>query len=577
MIGIVANSVDRRVIEELFQLFKTPWEFFRPDRAYEVVVATIETVPDVGARLLLVFCSSETSIDSQYGIKPGRRVQGAVLRSKLGAVPTYGDTLTFDNSAAASCVATEQGSAGVAVARGDQRVVRLGYDLLREVRHLLTVGQPIDRAGYPTIDTHIALLRQWILDAGIGLVEIPPVPAGCSFIACLTHDIDFAGIRQHKFDHTMWGFLYRATLGAVRGLASRRISLSRAIASFRYAAALPFVHLGLARDFWIPFEWYMRVEKDLPATYYMIPFKGRPGQRVPGPHPGRRACAYELADVRDWISKLERTGCEIGVHGIDSWHSVVLGQEELGRIREVSSSDERGIRMHWLLQERTTHRRLEDAGYEYDSTAGYNETVGYRNGTSQVFMPFECRTLLELPMHIQDGALFLPQRLNLSETAAWELCEAFIRHANSSGGALTILWHDRSHAAERFWGDFYVRLVQRLKFLNVWFATASQAVGWFRKRRGATFERDVTGTDDIWLAPVDGAGRCDGPGLTVRVHLPVGAEASVEGGERPSRCMDVPWSGDSSINLDRLARELANGIIPGRSGMGPDDRNHSRI
>ena len=46
-------------------------------------------------------------------------------------------------------------------------------------------------------------------------MEIPPVPDGHRFIACLTHDMDHIGIRNHKFDHTMFGFLYRATMGSV--------------------------------------------------------------------------------------------------------------------------------------------------------------------------------------------------------------------------------------------------------------------------------------------------------------------------------------------------------------------------
>lgn len=34
----------------------------------------------------------------------------------------------------------------------------------------------------------------------------PPAPACSQFIACTTHDVDFTGIREHKFDHAVWGF-----------------------------------------------------------------------------------------------------------------------------------------------------------------------------------------------------------------------------------------------------------------------------------------------------------------------------------------------------------------------------------
>src|SRR5205814_1139346 len=118
---------------------------------------------------------------------------------------------------------------------------------------------------------------------------------------CLTHDIDFVGIRNHKFDHTMWGFLYRSTAGAVRNLFRRRISAARLFDSLRAAVSLPFVYLGWAKDFWEPFEWYLRVEKALPATYFLIPFKRRVGERVPGGHASRRAAAYDVHDLPRWM------------------------------------------------------------------------------------------------------------------------------------------------------------------------------------------------------------------------------------------------------------------------------------
>ena len=85
--------------------------------------------------------------------------------------------------------------------------------------------------------------------------------------------------------------------------------------------------------------------------------------------------------------------------------------------------------MHWLLRDANTPSVLEQAGYAYDSTVGYNETVGYRAGTSQVFRPSGATTLLELPLHIQDGALFYPQRLDLSEPEAEKRCQALIDNA----------------------------------------------------------------------------------------------------------------------------------------------------
>ena len=38
MIGVVARPEDHDVVREFFELFKTPWEFYRRDRRYRVVL-----------------------------------------------------------------------------------------------------------------------------------------------------------------------------------------------------------------------------------------------------------------------------------------------------------------------------------------------------------------------------------------------------------------------------------------------------------------------------------------------------------------------------------------------------------
>ena len=94
--------------------------------------------------------------------------------------------------------------------------MRIGYDLFSEIRTLLTQGQPPANADMPALELHIAFLRDLIIGHGIRLIEVPPVPDGHSFIACLTHDVDHPSIRQHKWDHTIFGFLYRAVFGSLR-------------------------------------------------------------------------------------------------------------------------------------------------------------------------------------------------------------------------------------------------------------------------------------------------------------------------------------------------------------------------
>jgi hypothetical protein len=353
----------------------------------------------------------------------------------------------------------------------------------------------------------------------------------------------------------MWGFLFRATVGTLRRVLRGRLAVSKMLKNWVAVASLPFVYMGWAKDFWEPFEWYLEVERGLPATYFLIPFKRRAGDKVPGRHASRRAAAYDVTDLPHWIAILQARGCELGVHGIDAWHSEDSGREELARLGVVTGQSVAGIRMHWLLGDVNTPPVLERAGYVYDSTVGYNETVGYRAGTGQVFRPLAANTILELPLHIQDGALFYTQRLDLTAVDAQKRCQSLIDNAGELGGVLTILWHDRSHGPERLWGDFYVELVQTLKSSNAWFGTAAQVVGWFHKRRKVHFER---------MDAADGSRLCyEGeeiqPPLKVRFYR---ASRRSQGhdpvGVAKKDFVDIPWDGKAAGELEiQMASRLS--------------------
>jgi hypothetical protein len=164
---------------------------------------------------------------------------------------------------------------------------------------------------------------------------------------------------------------------------------------------------------------------------------------------------------------------------------------------------------------------LEDAGFSYDSSIGYNETVGYRAGTTQVFRPLGSKRLLELPLHLMDTALFFPTRLNLGETEAFRRCSALVDDASTYGGALTVNWHDRSIAPERCWDSFYIKLLGLLSARSAWCPTSRDAVDWFRRRRAATITRSPSGLGRYCVAPPSPAPRGQPP-LILRVHRPRG-------------------------------------------------------
>jgi hypothetical protein len=519
MIGVVANEAERSTVVEFFELFKTPWEFFSPGTRYDVLLCSNSIVPENDAKLLLLYGSQQEAFERSRGIRT-QSVGGPNFVSFQGErMPIYGKSLLFaDQGDQVLLYNGTNSAAAISMASDAQVVVRLGFDLFEEVHRLLTKGQPAELAGIPTLELHISLLRDLIVNQGVTLVEIPPVPADHRFIVCLTHDVDHPRIRQHMCDHTMFGFLYRALIGSVIHLCRGRKSLRQVVTNWRAAFSLPLVFAGVVKDFWNQVDRYLELESELTSTFFVIPTKGNPGVDSHSRIRAKRASRYSLADIADDLKKLLSANREIAVHGVDAWRDSVKGRDECKRVQEITGAAETGVRMHWLYFDSQAPATLEKAGFSYDSTVGYNETIGYRAGTTQVFKHAEVDRLLELPLHIMDTALFYRSYMNLPNDQAGAAMLPLIENVTRFGGVLTINWHDRSLGPERLWDDAYLGLLRDLRTRTPWFATALQTVSWFRKRRTASFTRSAQDPGRVRVRTATDPTCGDLPPLTLRVY-----------------------------------------------------------
>ncbi len=539
MIGVAANSTDLQTAEEFFELFKTPWERAVPKKKYEVVLGTVGSIENFDAELFLVYDSGAAAVDGTVGVT-FEQVNGPVdVDWGESTFPIYGRLTTFDGIGTHTL--TSGGRAVDYRHRAGTRVVwRIGYDLFQEIRYLLTEGQPVSQASTPTLELHIALLRHLLLELKIPVVEIPPRPHGYDFICCLTHDVDFFGVRRHTFDRTLAGFVARASLGTWFDVVLGRRPIAEAARNLAALFSLPLVFLGLAPDFWHPFEDYARVEEGRRSTFFLVPFKARPGIAPDGTVDARRAVPYEISEIRREVDKTAARGSELAVHGIDAWRDSEAGRAELEQLTSLTGRETAGVRMHWLYFSSNSPQQLEAAGFDYDSTWGYNDGVGYRAGTSQVFRLPGSEKLMELPLSIMDSALFYRRRMGLAPTEAAQRCGQIAANARRFGGTVVINWHDRSLAPERLWGRFYRELLEEVgKGDRAWFTTAERAVDWFRWRRSFRFTRGRNSRDVTVAAS---ASRSAVPAASIRIHRPGGTrEASVE---------DLRFDGREAMRLE---------------------------
>ena len=240
-----------------------------------------------------------------------------MLSHHKARLPIYGESITFREDGTDLLIDEESRQTAMRQCKSPEGMItRIGYDLFDEVSSLLTEGQPAGYADIPTLDLHIALLRDLIVMSGISLLEIPPVPNGYRFIACLTHDVDHPSIARHRWDHTVLGFLYRAIFGSLSNFLRGHIPVRNLLTNWAAALKLPFVYMGFANDFWLDFEdRYQEVEKGLCSTFFVIPFKNHAGRDSRGVAPRFRASRYgartlQARSGRFWLraAKWDYTG-----------------------------------------------------------------------------------------------------------------------------------------------------------------------------------------------------------------------------------------------------------------------------
>lgn len=516
MIGVAANPDEWDTAREFFELFKTPWEPAVEGRTYRAVVSTVGQPAGVAAGILIAYGAAESVIDHAAGVKAERDPTPRQAEWAGEPLPLYRGAAEFKNGGP-STLRSDRRALDYRASFNGKALWRVGYNLFDEVSHLLTVGQPPEHALSPALDLHISLLREFLTQSGVSFVEVKPRPSGHDFVCCLTHDIDFYGIRRHGLDKTMAGFVARASVGSIMGLLRGRRTLAEALRNWAALLSLPLVFLRVLPDFWRPIEDYECADGARPSTFFVVPFRDSAGAAADGGPAPTRAVKYQASEVGEPLAAAAARGRELGVHGIDVWRDAEAGRAEMAQVAPLAGRNTAGVRMHWLYWSSESAACVEAAGFDYDSTCGYNDAIGYRAGTSQAFRLPGTARLMELPIAIMDTALFYPDRMNLARQEALDRCRGIVAHARRAGGTVVVNWHDRSLAPERLWGRAYEALLDELDRGGAWFATARDAVDWFRWRRSVTFACEPDGAVAIQAGP----SRQGLPGAVVTVQQPV--------------------------------------------------------
>ena len=197
-------------------------------------------------------------------------------------------------------------------------------------------------------------------------------------------------------------------------------------------------------------------------------------------HYGRK---YDIRDknVAEVIRTLYSEGWEIGLHGsFYSYKNIKLLRKEKDILEDVLGAKVKGIRQHNLnLEIPYTWKIHEKLGFEYDTSLGFNDRVGFVGGRYFPFHPVDEEgkpmKLLEIPLAIEDIALFRYKK-------PWDVCIRMIEEVERKGGVLTVLWHHSVFNELEFpgWAEIYEKMIKVCKEKGAWITTAGEIAKWWK-------------------------------------------------------------------------------------------------
>ena len=201
-----------------------------------------------------------------------------------------------------------------------------------------------------------------------------------------------------------------------------------------------------------------------------------------------RRFRYDIEDLENERGSIADNGWEVGLHGgYYAYDNLEEMKKEKERLENVLGKDVIGYRNHYLrFKVPDTWELLAKAGFKYDTTFGYGDIVGFRNGMCHPFKPFNLNSakeidILEIPLIIMDGALFGSVK---SFKEAWETTKRLIDTVEKYNGVITLLWHSNNFncAFKDSWVKFYIKILEYCYEKNAWMTSGEEIYKWWRDR-----------------------------------------------------------------------------------------------
>jgi hypothetical protein len=194
---------------------------------------------------------------------------------------------------------------------------------------------------------------------------------------------------------------------------------------------------------------------------------------------------YPLEKVRASAQRLNAGGWEAGLHGDFGTHDSEAEMEKaVERLTKGLGIRPRGLREHYLkFDYGKSWGIMERAGFDYDTTVGNTDRLGFRLGLATPFHPpdeaWRPLGLLELPLSLMDTTLW--GYLKRTEAEGFDDVKRSMRAVEGVEGLFTLLWHQE--AVRMKGGRIYWKVLKGLgRRKGIFVGSGAEVARWWRAR-----------------------------------------------------------------------------------------------
>ncbi|KYK21517.1 hypothetical protein AYK21_04675 [Thermoplasmatales archaeon SG8-52-2] len=204
---------------------------------------------------------------------------------------------------------------------------------------------------------------------------------------------------------------------------------------------------------------------------------------------------YNLEDIQEEIFHIMDNNCEVGLHtGYYSFDDLEKIKNEKNKIETITKKKIIGARNHvFRFKTPRTWEILSNAGFLYDSTFGYYDMIGFRNGMCHPFQPYDLIDdkkidILEIPVCAVDITMFSYMKIDASE--AWIQIKNLIDIVEKLNGVFSILWHNWTFSYPvsyaglfgKEWTKLYEKFLEYCYKKKAWLTTGENIAKYFEKK-----------------------------------------------------------------------------------------------